>query len=237
MKLKRYNLTVGQYGPVPATVEAKLPDSLEWIYTPSINKGYSNYLSIMNLDEYNELSILYGNECYPFKCNFYNFLDKVIIIYDEILSQDGFTIVSEDRLLSKINLDDYCIIVFDNKYNIDNLYKITDITSNVGYANYKEITLHYWNEKYYSLCEGNTSLFKLIESPSLHEGMSVKLVKGDIAKKFWNSALRKVVDFYGADFNAPIDDTIKWSAGIANEDFNDLDIVINKLEKFNEQFK
>lgn len=57
-----------------------------------------------------------------------------------------------------------------------------------------------------------------------------------MAKKFWNAGLRKVIDEFNPDFSIPIDN-INWKSEITDKDFNDLDLVIEKVKKFDEQFK
>jgi hypothetical protein len=84
------------------------------------------------------------------------------------------------------------------------------------------------------MSEGSSELSNLLITFS--ENKTIKFIKGDIAKKFWNAGIRKVVDKFNPDFSIPIDN-INWRSGITTRDFNDFNLVIEKLKKFDEQFK
>jgi hypothetical protein len=124
----------------------------------------------------------------------------------------------------------------DKNYNIYRLIKMTDIKSCVGYARYRDIVLrdNIRDVDFYEMSEGSSELSNLLITFS--ENKTIKFIKGDIAKKFWNAGIRKVVDKFNPDFSIPIDN-INWRSGITTRDFNDFNLVIEKLKKFDEQFK
>ena len=234
MNLKEFNLKVRKYRRV-ADVNAKFPENLKWITNLNDEDKFSNYLSIMDKDEYEEYSNLM-NDTIPFKCLLYELLDKIILIYEEVSSNNDLPlIITEDELSTYINLDDYCIINMDKNYNIYELIKLTDISSCIGYPKYKSIILRdiFHSLDKYELNEGFTEIYNILSDSS--EYNIIKIVKGDVAKKFWNAGLRKVIDEFNSDFSIPIDN-INWKSGITAKDFNDLDLVIEKLKKFDEQF-
>lgn len=236
MNLIEFNLRVRQYGGI-ADVKAKFPENLRWITNLNDKDKFSNYLSIMSKDEYDEYSNLI-NDVLPFKCFPYELLDKIILIYEGIHFHNDLPLmktITEDELSTRINLDDYCIINMDKNYNIYELIKLTDISSCIGYSKYKSIVLRdlFHDFDKYELSEGFIEISSILLSFS--DRNIIKIVKGDVAKKFWNAGLRKVIDEFNPDLSIPIDN-INWKSGITAKDFNDLDLVIEKLKKFDEQF-
>lgn len=232
MNLREFNLKVLQYKGI-ADIKAKFPEDLKWITDLDGSKEFNNYLSIMNKVEYDEFIKLIDDKL-PFKCYSYELLDKVILLYMDVYISNELPCINKSSL--EINLDDYCIINIDKNYNIYRLIKMTDINSCVGYARYRDIVLrdNIRDIDFYEMSEGFSELSNLLITFS--ENKTIKFIKGDIAKKFWNAGIRKVVDKFNPDFSIPIDN-INWRSGITTRDFNDFNLVIEKLKKFDEQFK
>lgn len=232
MNLKDFNLKVLQYKGI-ADIKAKFPEYLKWITNLDGSKEFNNYLSIMNKLEYDEFIKLIDDKL-PFKCYSYELLDKVILLYVDVYISNELPCINESSL--GINLDDYCIINMDKNYNIYRLIKMTDIKSCAGYASYRDIVLrdNIRDVDFYEMSEGFSELSNLLITFS--ENKTIKVIKGDIAKKFWNAGIRRVVNKFNPDFSIPIDN-INWRSGITTRDFNDFNLVIEKLKKFDEQFK
>lgn len=227
--MKTYNLKVTEYGGI-AKVKAEFPDEITWNRSQVYDNTY-NYWTIVDAEKYREI-IDYG----LFGLYIVDLLDKILIVYEEVIGPDSLPIKSESEYESDAEiLRNYVCITFTKNYKIASITRIIDMTDPLNSWGNKVISIHLHmlvNEKeLFSIEESNLDSILDFKSNEMTE-VTRRLFYGDKAEKIWSEGMSIVLSRLQYRYNPSIiTGDLMIDPGINEGD--SVDDVVDKLIKLN----
>lgn len=228
MEFKTYKVKQGQYGGIiDSTVT--LPSNAKLItggtrdIGPFINDGLSHYIGVIE-GNYSEIA----NGCKGLSVNVYEFPDFNIVTVHNVLFMEEIDIVSAETLNSLYKFSDYYIVHYSENLVITLMFNIQYIESEFKIkVNCVYNTSWLYDQKPIRVMETEIKeLCKLY--PRYSSRCITKVVKGDVAKKYWNTLVSQVLN----EFNVLYFEQEKVNINLAYElgkeaKYDKLDDVLN----------
>ena len=200
MEFKTYKVKQGQYGGIINST-VTLPSNTKFItggtrdIGPFINDGLSHYIGVVEGD-YNEIA----NGCKGLSVNVYEFPDFNIITVHNVLFMEEIDIVSAETLNSLYNFSNYYIVHYSENLVITSMFNVQFIKSEFKIkTNCVYNSSWLYDQKPLRIIETEVKeLCKLYPRYSSH--CIAKVVKGDIAKKYWNTLVYQVLNEFDVLF-------------------------------------
>lgn len=168
------------------------------------------------------------NEPFPETALVYNFGDKVLVLFQDVVPSSEFNMRPKEEVIEKLELDKKLILKFSKTMDIEEVIKVTDFPDPFSFK-YNSVT--FGKESVSLICNRTTHISGLNESSFYSPKYYYVIDDKKKSDEIWKMAVKEVEDAKSSSYVS----TEWWKSGSAPND--PLNVLISNLKSLIERLK